>query len=221
MLKLLSREYQQLDDKRTRSKNQLHSASIAVGGSRETITRLTELVELLERQKELVLAEMEGLLCEDERLTRAVDLLNSIYGVANKTAFVIIAETDGFKLFRSRGQLIKYAGLDVVYKQSGTSVNGKTCISKRGNSKIRKALFLPSFNAMKKGIFKEVYDRQFESTKNKMSAYVAVQRKLLITMYALIKKDEFYVENYHKNKLNGLSIKGADQHGGWPAVAAS
>ncbi len=221
MLKLLGREYQQIEDKRTVSKNQLHAASYAQGGSQETIVRLTEMIALLDRQQKLVLDEMEGLLSEDDRLARAVDLLTSIHGVGNKTAFAIIGETDGLKLFTSRAQLIKYSGLDVVYKQSGTSVNGKTRISKKGNSRIRKALFFPSMSAKNNGIFKEVYDRQYERTKCKMSALVAVQRKLLITMYALIKNDAFYIENYHKMNMEDGGLKGADRHKGRPAVAAS
>lgn len=221
MLKLLSREYQQVDIKKSRAGSQLHSASKSKGGSAKTQVRLTELITLLDRQKQSILEEMEELLSEDKELARGIEILTSIYGVANKTAFAIMGETDGFRLFKNRGQLIKYAGYDVVYKQSGTSVNRKTRISKRGNGLIRKALFFPSMEARKTGIFKEVYDRQYERSLCKMSALVAVQRKLLIIMYSLIKKDELYLEDYHKHDRIHQVYKEADQLESWPAVAAS
>jgi transposase len=50
------------------------------------------------------------------------------------------------------------------------------------------------------GIFLDVYNRVFERTKCKMQALVAVQRKLLITMYAMTKNEMDYQINYHKKR---------------------
>lgn len=224
-LKLLSREYQQLEEKLTRVLGQLHASERAVGGSPKSVKRLKKEVAFFTSQKKAVLNEMDELCANDQELSRGVEVLTSIFGVGEKTAYSILAETDGFELFSTREQLIKYVGLDVVYRQSGTSVSGKQKISKRGNKYLRKALFFPAMRARERGIFKEVYDRYLKSSKQKMKALVAVQRKLLITMYALIKKDELYVEDYHK--LSSLPIqqhevlKEADQPESQPAVTAS
>ena len=45
--------------------------------------------------------------------------------------------------------------------------------------------------------FTDLFNRVYERTGIKMKAYVAVQRKLLCTMYALVKKKEKFEENYH------------------------
>jgi len=74
-----------------------------------------------------------------------------------------IAETNGFTLFNNMRQLTSFAGYDIVEKQSGKT-SGKTRISKRGNSHIRRALHMPSFCAVKHdpqkfGLF---YERVFK-----------------------------------------------------------
>jgi acyl-coenzyme A synthetase/AMP-(fatty) acid ligase len=52
-------------------------------------------------------------------------------------------------------------------------------------------------------IFKNLYERVFNNTKQKMKGYVAVQRKLLIMIYTLWKKNEKYDPKYHlKEKQN-------------------
>ena len=47
-------------------------------------------------------------------------------------------------------QLVSYAGYDVIENQSGNR-SGKTRISKKGNSRIRRILHLPAFNAVRFG----------------------------------------------------------------------
>ena len=62
-----------------------------------------------------------------------LERIKSIPGVGELTAVIVLAETNGFELIRSKSQLSSYAGLDVKEKQSGTSVKGKPRISKKGN----------------------------------------------------------------------------------------
>ena len=73
-----------------------------------------------------------------------------IKGIGITTAATIIAETDGFILIKNRSQLISYAGYDVIENQSGSSINGKTKISKKGNKYIRRALHFPALSAVKR-----------------------------------------------------------------------
>ena len=98
-------------------------------------------------------------------------------------------------------QLTSFAGYDIVEKQSGNT-SGKTRISKRGNSHIRRALHMPSFSAVRHdpqnfGVF---YNRIYENTGYKMKGYTAVQRKILCLIYTLWKNNEVYIENYEELK---------------------
>ena len=92
--------------------------------------------------------------------------------------------------------------INVIEKQSGTSVRGKSRISKKGNSYLRKALYFPAISAVKKeGPYKNLYTRIFDKTGIKMKGSVAIQRKILILMYILWKTDKKYDINYHINEL--------------------
>jgi transposase len=106
---------------------------------------------------------------------------------------VIAAETNGFILFENAAGLVSYAGYDVVENQSGNH-NGRTRISKKGNSRIRRILHMPALCAVRddQPQFKNLYERVYDRTKIKMKGYVAVQKKLLVMMYYLWKKNERY-----------------------------
>lgn len=100
--------------------------------------------------------------------------------------------------------MISYAGYDVIEKQSGKRI-GKTKISKKGNYRIRRILHLPSFNVVRYegGMFKTFFDRLITNGKKKMQAYVAIQKKLLVLMYTLWKKDIPYNANQEIKTASG------------------
>jgi len=137
-------------------------------------------------------------LLKNDDVFRKVSQICEIKGVAELTVAIVISETYGFELFENAKQLVSYAGYDVVENQSGQR-QGKTKISKKGNSRLRRAMHLPAFNVKKhEPVFRNLYDRTFEKHKIKMKSYVAIQRKLLTTIYALWKNDEEFDTNYHK-----------------------
>ena len=86
---------------------------------------------------------------------------------------------------------------------------GKTKISKKGNSRIRRILHMPSFSVVKYGElqFVNLNQRVFERTKIKMKGYVAVQRKLLILIYTLWRKDEIYKVEHPEMQSRSLSFR--------------
>ena len=91
-------------------------------------------------------------------------------------------------------QLTSYAGLDVRINESG-KWKGKSAISKRGNSHIRKALFFP---AISHKTHDKTAGKFYERIKAKkgigMVAAVAVEQKLLRLMFSLWKKEEMFQE---------------------------
>ncbi|WP_315814532.1 transposase [Paraflavitalea speifideaquila] len=127
-----------------------------------------------------------------------MEAINSIKGVGLISIATIIAETDGFTLFQNQAQLVSYCGYDVVKNQSGKR-QGNTKISKIGNSRIRRILFMPAFSVVRYNIkpFTDLYVRVYMRTLVKMKAYVAVQRKLLILIYTIWKKGESFNQDMH------------------------
>jgi hypothetical protein len=127
--------------------------------------------------------------------------------VAFITVLAVIAETNGFELVENKSQLVSYAGYDIVERESGSSVKGKTRISKKGNRHIKHALHFPAISVVKyHEEFRSLCERVFDRTKVKMKGYVTVQRKLLVLIYRLYKKNMPYDPAYHKTLAVGQEV---------------
>ena len=114
-----------------------------------------------------------------------------------KTALFLIVVTDGFNKFETSKQLCSYAGITPTIRQSGSSIRGRSRISKMGNQKMRNLLFLCSFSACKynKGC-REIYERIVSKGKSKKLALIAVGNKLLKQAFAIAKSGLPYDENF-------------------------
>jgi transposase len=196
-LKGLTRERLAIIEERTALLNRLHALNSAHDAHKETIKRLKKVIALLDKQIEEVEKQIEQSIENDAVLAEKVNNIRKIKGISTTTIAILIAETNGFENFDNRAQLTKFSGYDVVHNQSGETLNGKTYISKKGNRFIRRALYLPAISVVKyEPHFKALYERVYEKTKIKMKGYVAVQRKLLITVYALFKNNCAFISDF-------------------------
>lgn len=202
-MRQLTREKGQLLDERTVLKNQLHAELAGALPNKKSVERTQKRIALLTKQEKEIMEELKSLLRADPAMKEMVKLLSTIPGIATLTATTILAETNGFDLIRNKRQLTSYAGLDVKEKQSGTSVKGKSKISKRGNKKLRRALYMPALAAIRcDERFKNIFARLVGKHGIKMKAAVAVQRRLLEMSYTIYKTGQPYDKQYLK-KLGG------------------
>lgn len=200
-LRTQTRHHASLQKDLTKLGNQLHALEHSHLPDKLVIKQVQKNIDFLAKQLEEIQTAIGKTIQTDEKLAKKIQHLTSIYGVGLLTAATIVAETNGFALFTSQAQLVSFAGYDVIEHQSGT-YKGQTRISKKGNSHLRRILFMPAFHTVKKnGVLKELYQRVFERTKSKMKAYVAVQRKLLCLMYTLWKKEEDFVDKKASKKF--------------------
>lgn len=196
-LRQVTRERDQLIAERTILKNQLHAEQIEAYPSEQTISRIRIRIKMINGQLKETLSETTAAITNDQEINRSVKLLTSIPGIGLLTAAVIMAETNGFELIRSKKQLTSYAGLDVKEKESGTSVKGKPRISKRGNRHLRKAMYMPALSAIRHSErYKAIFVRIVSRNGIKMKGAVAVQRKLLEMTYTVYKTQTPYLEDY-------------------------
>jgi len=200
-LRQVTRERDQLVAERTMLKNQLHAEEIEAHPSKMTIIRIKLRIKLINTQIRATLAETTAIIKNDLEINRGVMLITSIPGIGIVTAAVIMAETNGFALIRSKKQLTSYAGLDVKEKESGTSVKGKSRISKRGNRYLRKAMYMPALSAIRHSErYKAIFVRIVSRNSIKMKGCVAVQRKLLEMTYTIYKTNTPYKADYLQTK---------------------
>lgn len=196
-LKQLTRERDQIVEIRTMTKNQLHAEKAEAFPNPGSLARIKSHIAFLDKQVAAILKEITAAIKQDKEVSDSIETICSIPGVGRLTAATVLAETNGFELIRNKRQLTSYAGLDVREKQSGTSVKGKSKISKKGNKHLRKAMHLPALAAIRhERRFKTVFVRLVSKHGIKMKAAVAVQRKLLEMIYTVYSKNTAYDKNY-------------------------
>lgn len=213
-LRQTTRQHAQLQDIKTQLSNQLHAVETSMFTATLVRDNLLKLIAEIDSQLKACLKEIESAINANAEWSRKVEQICLIKGVGVLTVAQVIAETNEFALFENQRQLVSYAGYDVVENQSGKRV-GKTRISKRGNSRLRRAMYMSSWQVVQyeQRPFLALYERVYERTKLKMKANVAVQRKLLTLMYALWKTDSKYDSEHVSTVLKKVApSKGATRH---------
>ena len=123
----------------------------------------------------------------------------SIKGLGEVSVAGLIGEVADFNKFDTISEVMKLAGLD-LYEISSGKHRGQRRISKRGRPLMRKLLFFAAINAVKsKGIMHEKYQQMLDRGMLKMKALVAISRKLLGLIFAIVRDKTKYVENYSDN----------------------
>lgn len=199
-LRLLTRQHQNVTELKTVLKNQLDALGFAMHQLDSVNDQIKQTINLFETQLKQLEREIKTHLKSNEEVHRKAENILQMKGLGVLTVSTVLAETNGFTLFNNYKQLVSYAGYDVVEAQSGTRI-GKTKISKRGNSRIRRALHMPSLVVIQCEVkpFKDLFDRTYEKHGIKMKSYVAIQKKILTMIYHLWKKDQAYSTTYHYN----------------------
>ena len=180
---------------KTAYKNKLQAEQTLGNPSKLVVKSLERSLKNLEKESEMIEKELLALVKVDyqQMLTK----IESIPSIGRKTAVMLVVLTDGFTRFESAAQLCSFCGLTPSIRQSGTSINGRSRISKIGNAKLRNLLFMCSFTAHKcnKGC-KAIFDRITNQGKSKKLALIAVCNKLLKQAFAIAKSGVEYNENY-------------------------
>lgn len=134
---------------------------------------------------------------QDEALNHTVDLLQSVNGVGVVTATALIVYTKGFTSFRNAKELACYCGVAPFNKSSGSSVKFKPSVSPFANMKLKKLLHLCAMSAIQNDReMKSYFERKLLEGKNKMNIINAVRNKLVHRVFAVVRDNRFYEDNY-------------------------
>jgi Transposase and inactivated derivatives len=195
-LRDLCREYHCLKANCTQIKNQLHALNASFKPHKESAKRKTQLLKFLQRQIVLIQKELHALVKTEPDLEQRLKKIKTAKGLGDITILTVLAETRCFEFVTNLKQLVSYAGFDVVFNDSGLK-KGRSSFSKKGNTFIRKALFMPALSACRANPqMKELYQRLVAKGKNKKLAIIAVARKLLLLIYTLWKTNSVYSPDY-------------------------
>lgn len=107
--------------------------------------------------------------------------LQTIPGVGPILAATLMGELGDLRAFEHPKQLAAFVGVAPVVRQSGSSLDARPHMSKRGNGRVRRMLYLGAMSAIRdKGPFAATYQHLLDEGKAPMSALGAIMRKLLV-----------------------------------------
>lgn len=129
-----------------------------------------------------------------KQLKEAYQLITSIPGVGFILATKLMVYTKVFTCFDNVRQLACYCGVAPFEYRSGTSVKGKTGVSKFANMDLKATLHLAAISAIQHNVeLKKYYERKVEEGKSKMAVINAVRNKLLARVVAVVNRKTPYV----------------------------
>lgn len=120
----------------------------------------------------------------------------SMNGIGVVTTAGLIGEVGDFNQYRTIAEITKLAGLDLFEISSGKH-KGNRRISKRGRPLMRKLLFYAALNMISRdGVMRRTYQRYIQRGMVKMKALIAISRKLLGIIFALVRNHSEYIPDY-------------------------
>ena len=164
-------------------------------------------VKLLISQIEFI----EGQIAEVEAKIRdgieAVEpLILTIPGIGHTLGAQIVSEIGDIRRFHSASAVVKYAGINPSISQSGKFSSDENHITKQGSPYLRRALYLAAMAQLKlKTPFYDYYAKKRADGKSHREALIAVARKLVHVIYAVLSKQEPYNPEITRNPLASRS----------------
>jgi transposase len=120
------------------------------------------------------------------------ELLISLPGIGPRTGARILAEIGDGSRFADGSRLASYAGLAPVTRQSGTSLKGESK-SRRGNHRLKNAMFLAAFASLRDPESNAFYDRKRAEGKKHNAALICLARRRCDVILAMLRNHQHYL----------------------------
>lgn len=156
-----------------------------------------KIVKELDKQIEQLEKETESIIENQETLQQNFRLLTSIKGVGKVLALASIIKTNNFTRFDTARKFACFCGTAPFEHSSGTSIKGRTRVSHLADKKMKTLLDLSAKSAIQHDKeLKEYYLKRIGMGKSKMSTINIVRNKILYRMFAVIKRQTPFIQDY-------------------------
>jgi len=165
----------------------------------DTIIRIAQ-AKIREAKKHIGQVEQQiiAVIRGNEEWLQTYRIITSIKGIGNVNAWMTIAYTQNFTCFTDPRKYAVYVGVIPFEHTSGTSVKGRKRVSHLANKGLKSELN----QAAKTAITHDPELRAYAERKLKNKCYPLVLNnvkfKLILRMFALVKRGERFVENYKR-----------------------
>ena len=189
-----------LNKQKTRISNKLHALSFEQHPCNYVIKELEEELVKIEAKIKKAMQELEQL--QEGQLEQAVAKAETVVGIGRKTALCLMLLTGGLSHFETAKQLANFIGICPALYESGSSINRRATISKKGNKMIRSLLYMCARSAKQHNpSCKALYDRLRKKGKAHKVAMVAVGHKLIRQVFAVVKNNVDFDKQYKNEKF--------------------
>jgi transposase len=197
-LRSLSRRLEDLQSLLQMEKNRLKATRQHLPGVKDSLERL---VTSVKTEIKTIRQLLYQTIAVDPELLRQKRLLQSIPGIGELTATRFLAELGDLREFEDAKQLAAYLGLTPEWKTSGTSVQTKPRLSKKGPAVVRHLLYMPAVVARNHNpILRAFADRLKARQKCELSILAAVMHKLAHLMFGVVHSgkdfDPLFLQNH-------------------------
>lgn len=187
----------------TQQKNHLESL-ISKNGDKFSIKELQKSIENSKKQELRIIEQVQTLINSTDEYRVAYENIISIKGIGPIGAIVLLHLFLKYPDANQR-QLTSLAGLNPIYRQSGTSIQSGYKISKSGATLYRSVIFMSVLTAVQHDKnFKAFYERLKSKGKHSTSAQIAVMRKIILTAHSLYKNNRKYDENFNDQEASKM-----------------
>jgi transposase len=155
------------------------------------------LVKSFDKHIEKLMAEIETIINEQKPLKQNFHLLQSIKGVGKILALTAIIKTSNFTRFANARKFACFCGTAPFPHDSGTTIKRKARVSHLADKQMKTLLDLSAKSAIQYDKeLREYYLNRTEGGKSKMSTINVVRNKIIYRMFAVIKRQTPFSENY-------------------------
>jgi len=189
--------------KEGRAKALYDAAKASVGvteGQASIIREIHEILVLMEAAERFT----EGLEKEMIHYLNQIPYSHSILslkGIKEVTAAGLIGEVGDFRRFKTLSEVMKLAGLDLFEISSGKH-QGRRHISKKGRPLLRKLLYFAALNTVRRGgMMHQRYQQYLDRGMPKIKALIAVARKVLGIIFAMVRDQSIYEEDFSRTSM--------------------
>jgi len=154
-------------------------------------------ISTLERDIEKIEKMISDLVKEDTQLKEQYQLVTSVSGIGNITALNVIVSTGEFTRINESKKFASYSGVAPFEHSSGSSIRGKTRVSRIANITLKCLLHMAAMSAIQcDDEIKHYYQRKVAEGKNKMSVINAVRNKLISRIFSCVREKRTYQKKY-------------------------
>ena len=128
-----------------------------------------------------------------KEIKQQFDIITEIKGIGEKFALAIIADMPDVSNFQKSGQFSAFAGVSPSHFQSGSSVHGKSHISRLGSGSIRKVLYMSALVVKNHNPhFQKFVQKLQKKGKAPKVIIVAIMRKLMCILFGMLKNSSHF-----------------------------